>query len=345
MNEIDKYIEYLIFTIINKIEPKVTEKTNLWVHYKTLKSKLSSAHITNVLNITNEYLNDFEKKWSSYSRCYMSSISKDVNSLRLIVTLEYLLKNSQIKNQKKFPIINNNIELSIKQVRSLELLIRDLIYEQVGNNNFLFEKLALLFNEEQIKLWVKNADETGLLSGTSFSELINILINPNIFSSLENLFDNWTLKISTTTRKTLRFAFDDIRIIRNQIAHNKIVTSAQIELLNLYFTQLNSLLLNSNQVKLNLNSYSSYPGDNEIFLTKIQNDKRDYWISFVEYLQKIDYPLDTSKIIPTKYHWLTIYSTTNSINGKENGVEYNLWLDSKKNLLVLNYTFIMICQK
>ena len=193
--------------------------------------------------------------------------------------------------------------------------------------------MASLFNEEQIKLWIKNADETGLLSGTSFSELTNILINPNIFSSLEILFTNWNLKISTTIRKTIRFAFDDIRIIRNQIAHNKIVTAAQIELLNLYFIQLNDLLLNSPQVKLNLNSYSSYPSENEIFLTKIQNDRRDYWIAFIDYLQKINYPLNISKIIPQKYHWLTIYSKTTCFNDNESKIEFNLWLHSKKKLI------------
>jgi hypothetical protein len=331
MNQIDKYIEHLLFEIVNKIDPKITEKKDLWIQYKTLKSKLSSVHIMNVLNIHNEYLNDFEKKWSSYSKSDSSSITKEVNQLRLIITLEYLFKNSKIQNQKKFPITNNNEELSIKQVRTLELILRDLIYEQVGNNNLLFEKLSSLFNEKQIMLWVKNADETGLLSGTSFSELTNILINPNIFSSFENLFDMWSLKISTTKRKSLKYAFEDIRIIRNQIAHNKIVTSAQIELLNLYFIQINSLLLNSDQVKLDLNSYTGYPGDDKVFLTKIQNDLRDYWISFLEYFQKTDPPFNTFKIIPTKNHWLRVYP--NSIYEKENKVDLNLWLNPKKKLI------------
>ena len=43
-----------------------------------------------------EYLNDFEKKWSSYSKSDSSSITKEVNQLRLIITLEYLLKNSKL---------------------------------------------------------------------------------------------------------------------------------------------------------------------------------------------------------------------------------------------------------
>jgi hypothetical protein len=332
LNEVDKYIEYLLFKVVNKIDPDITKK-NLWIQYKKLKSKLSSVQIINILNINNEYLNDFEKKWSSYSRNNLSSITKEVNSLRLIITLEYLFKNSKIQNQKKFPVINNSIELSIKQVRTLELILRDLIYEQIGNNNLLFEKLSSLFNEEQIKIWVKNADETGLLSGTSFSELTNIFINPNIFSSFENLFGMWSLKISTTTRKTLRFAFEDIRIIRNQIAHNKIVTPAQIELLNLYFLQLNSLLLNNDKVNLNLNSYAGYPGDNQVFLTKIQNDLRDYWASFLEYFKKTDPPFNVSKIIPKKYHWMTVHSTTNSFYEKENKVDFNLWLHPKKKLI------------
>lgn len=66
MNQIDKYIEYLLFEIVNKIDPKITEKKDLWIQYKTIKSKLSSVHIMNALNINNEYLNDFEKKWAYF---------------------------------------------------------------------------------------------------------------------------------------------------------------------------------------------------------------------------------------------------------------------------------------
>ena len=139
MNEIDEYIEYLLFTIVSKVGLNTEEKKDLWDQYKKLKAKISSSSLINILNINNEYLNDFEKKWKSYLSSNLSKISKEVNSLRLIITLEYLFKTSQINNQNEFPKKNSNIELSIKQVRALELIIRDLIYEQVGNINLLLK--------------------------------------------------------------------------------------------------------------------------------------------------------------------------------------------------------------
>ena len=71
-------------------------------------------------------------------------------------------------------------ETAIKQVRALELIIRDVITEQLGGKENVILKLQELFKQDVIDKWIKSADQSGVLSGTTFSELSNILLDKKV---------------------------------------------------------------------------------------------------------------------------------------------------------------------
>jgi len=235
MNTKDSYIDYLLTIILQKIEDLYEIDGEKWLYYKTSKSKYSTAFIAEKFCVNNNLINEFELRWKLYLSDSQSLKVIETNIFRFIIILEYLVKCMNLTKSMDLPTQHKQTDLSIKQVRVLELLIRDLIYDQVGTNESLVSKLSVLFNEEQIRSWIKNADESGMLSGTTFSELTNIFLTRSVFANFEAIFQEWQIQISTNIRETLRFAFEDIRVIRNQIAHNKQITLAQIELLNIYY--------------------------------------------------------------------------------------------------------------
>ena len=235
----------MLSKIYKKIDDSIQDK-GLFEIYQKIKSKNGKKIIIEKLSINEFILNGFEIALRSYTK----NPESKVLALRLInwskvighySKIEFDL--SLIKSESKDPL------LSFKQVRAIELLLRDIIYENHKNQAELIKKLKTFFNSNVIDNWIKNADKTGVLSGTTFNELSTLFINKNMFEDYESIFKlSEEFIIEKTNIGTLRNLLDDIRVIRNSIAHNKEVSDVEINLLNEYY---NEIIRNINSARAN----------------------------------------------------------------------------------------------
>ena len=128
-----------------------------------------------------------------------------------------------------------------KQIRAAELVIRSLISETYGNQEKLLKAIHNLFKREETISKIKNNAELGdIISGTDFSQLMALFLNPDDYNKYyQPIYDSVPfLSFLRNKRETLQLFLDDIRRIRNRIAHHRPLTSAQIELLDLYYDQI-----------------------------------------------------------------------------------------------------------
>lgn len=331
MNNLDYYIDYLLELVLFEIEPG-SKNIDKVMFLKTSKNKYSSKGVAQKLEITTTALDELEFRLKNYFDKKNDKILDETNALRLIVSLEYIIKIKKITKSKELVKDGKKEQDSVKHVRVLELIVRDIVYDQIGDNELLLMKLAEIFNDDVIKSWIKNADESGLLSGTSFSELSSIFLAQNLFLKYEYFFNKWSLKISKNVRETLRFAFEDIRVIRNQIAHNKLVTYAQIELLNIYYLELLNVINENSNTNLSINKYLLKEGiDNQLIVSKMQADRRDYWHSFILYLNENEF--NTIGIIPTKNHWMTLINGLITVKNHQSKFEINVVVNNNRKLI------------
>ena len=207
--------------------------------YKSIKSILSSKILAEKLNINSGLLQQFEVALNYFNKHKKNDKVSKVAALRLISWLDTISKTSGQNFKVDIEKILSDENLAIKQVRVLELLLRELILFHNGGKDNLAMKLNTLMKEETIKKWIDSGDETGVLSGTTFSELSAIFLDKRIFASYDELFQEENgLKYDKNKIKSLRFFLEDIRLIRNTIAHNKKVSPVQIELLNTYYSEI-----------------------------------------------------------------------------------------------------------
>ena len=269
-----------IFSLITNRDEEITIDL-----YKKIKSKFSSKATAEKLGITEPMLSDFEEALRQYFQFRDDNKKGRMSCFRLSLWLETICK----KNKLNFSLDEtiSNEELAIKQVRALELLIRDVVNENLGGDENVLLKLQDLFKQEVIEKWIKSADESGVLSGTTFSELSNIFLDKNIFKSVEESVEKSQLKLTKSNRDSLRFILEDIRLIRNSIAHNKKITNIQIEALNEYYKGITNLIKDSKSIKINPDSYldldkanmerfiSSLKEDNKTIITSVEEIKTD----------------------------------------------------------------------
>ena len=265
-----------IFTLLTNRDDEIKFET-----YKSIKSKLSAKVTAEKMGITEPMLFEFEEALRQYFQFRDDNKKGRISCLRISLWLETICK----KNNLSFSLYEtiSNEELAIKQVRALELLIRDVVNENLGGNENVLLKLQSLFKQEVIEKWIKSADETGVLSGTTFSELSNIFLDKNIFKSLEELVENSQLKLSKSNRDSLRYILEDIRLIRNSIAHNKKISSIQIEALNEYYRAIANLIKESKSNKINPDSYLDLDKVNmEEFISSLKEDNKAIVLSVEE---------------------------------------------------------------
>jgi TolB-like protein len=154
-------------------------------------------------------------------------------------------------------------------------MIRDVLTEELGGNENVIMRLRELFKQEVIDKWVSGADHTGILSGTTFSELSNILLDKNIFKSFEEIFNESNIQLSPSVRDSLRVILDDIRRIRNSIAHNKAISSVQIEALNEYYNAIARLIKEAKTNTVNPDAYLDMEKANMAsFISTLKEDNR-----------------------------------------------------------------------
>lgn len=165
-----------------------------------------------------------------------------------IAALRFLAQLERLK--EKQPLLTYSTDLhkdgeekqlrSLQQVRALELMIRSLINEAYSNQQALLQHLRTLFGEERVKTWLNVADRDDVLSGTLFSELSSLFVDKKEYATHYSPLYQYTplLSFMDDKRKTLQTFLDDIRAIRNRLAHHKRVTSVHTALVNYYYQEI-----------------------------------------------------------------------------------------------------------
>ena len=222
-------------------------------NFVKLKGLHSSKGLAVKLGISEAMLVDFETALRQFFQLKDHPEKGRIACFRMSLFLEKICNTNDIPFGIEETISNE--ELAIKQVRALELIIRAVVNENLGGKESVVKKLQELFKEEVVQKWLKSADETGILSGTTFSELSSILLDKNIFKSIEEIFENSELKLTPSIRESLRYILDDIRIIRNSIAHNKQISKIQIEALNEYYRLISNLIRETKSSSVNPDAF------------------------------------------------------------------------------------------
>lgn len=124
-----------------------------------------------------------------------------------------------------------------RQIRALELLIRELISSAWSSQPQLVNHLKSQFGAEPVRRWLKNAERGDILSGMRFSELAFLLVDKKEFSRhYAKFYQNAPqLSLLIDQRKTLQTFLDDVRQIRNELMHKRPPTTVQSALLDNYF--------------------------------------------------------------------------------------------------------------
>jgi len=299
MEKLQNYIDNYLSTILSKLTNQNVEYT--LIEWRLAKSKQSGKKIAEALGINEAMLVEFETVLDLYDRNRDNDKVSYTSSLRVCLWLETISKKIEIKFSPDFNNPQSNEDSAIKQVRALELIIRSLINEQIGGSDSVKTTLQSLFKQEIIEKWLKSSDETGILSGTTFSELSNILLDKNIFNSIEDIFNQIEIKLSKNLRESLRFILEDIRIIRNSIAHNKRISEIQIESLNNYYLIITQFIDKSEKSKIDIKSYFDQASANILnYIGTLKEDNLKISGSLDEINTKTDKILENTKSLNKK---------------------------------------------
>lgn len=288
----------IIQNTLDNIFKIISDKDEIFTleSYKKIKGVKSGKSVADILRINVSMLSEFEIALADFYKFKDDSQKGKIVSFRLALWLETICKNFNIP----FNIdeVISNQELAIKQVRALELIIRDVVNDNLGGKDNVLLKLQELFKQEVIEKWLKNGDETGVLSGTTFSELSSVFLDKNIFRGLQDIFDYEGMNLNGDSRDTLRKILDDIRIIRNSVAHNKQVSNIQIEALNEYYRTIAHLIKESKVNNVNPDSYLDLDKSNmEEFILQLKEDNKAISFGFEKLHSEVkDVKVDTTTI-------------------------------------------------
>jgi TolB-like protein len=271
MKKISELIQTTLNTIFNQalnVEDACTIE-----NFIKIKSLHSAKGLASKLGISEPMLSDFEVALRQYFQLRDQAQKGRISCFRVGLFLDKICKNLEIPFSIDEAISNE--ELAIKQVRALELVIRAVVNENLGGKENALIKLQTLFKEEVVQKWLQSADETGILSGTTFSELSGILLDKNIFKSIEEIFENSELKLTHSIRDSLRYILEDIRLIRNSIAHNKQISKIQIEALNEYYRLISNLIREAKSSSINPDAFLDLnKATLESFVSGLKEDNR-----------------------------------------------------------------------
>jgi TolB-like protein len=268
-------IKELIQQKLNEINRLVfnSEDEFSYEFYQKSKSVFSGKVISEKLGLKESMLNEWEEALRQYYQNRDHNTKSRISCFRISLWLETICKNLNLSFALQKTISNE--ETAIKQVRALELIIRDVVNENLGGKVHVFKKLQELFKQDVVDKWMKSADETGVLSGTTFSELSSIFLDKNIFKSVEEIFEDSDIKLTKSSRDSLRYILEDIRLIRNAIAHNKKISPIQIEALNEYYKSIANIIKEANTNTINPDSYLDLDKTNmESFLSSLKEDNK-----------------------------------------------------------------------
>ncbi|RAU34290.1 STY4199 family HEPN domain-containing protein [Enterobacter sp. ECC-175] len=173
---------------------------------------------------------------------------QDVSENQLIAAMRFVTSLEHLRLQQ--PLLTYSTELAPgdeiqqqqarKQVRAIELMIKGLIQQAWPDPVRLNNHLKTLFNADRVRRWLKLGEINDILSGMMFSELAQMVVDKKEYSRYyASLFsDPMMLTLLVDPRKTLQTFLDDIRQIRNGITVQQPLSSAQIQLLDTYYSQI-----------------------------------------------------------------------------------------------------------
>jgi len=127
--------------------------------YKTIKSKLSSNLLAEKLNINLALLQQFEVALANFNKHKNNDKINYVAALRLVSWLDTISKSSSQNLKVDIDKVLSDENLAIKQVRALELILRDLIISHNGGKESLVLKLNDLMKEETVQKWIDSGDD------------------------------------------------------------------------------------------------------------------------------------------------------------------------------------------
>ncbi|WP_326468846.1 STY4199 family HEPN domain-containing protein [Enterobacter wuhouensis] len=173
---------------------------------------------------------------------------QDVSENQLIAAMRFVTALEHLRLQQ--PLLTYSTELTPdneiqqqqahKQVRAIELMIKGLIQQAWPDQVRLSNHLKTLFNADRVRRWLKLGEINDILSGMMFSELAQLLVDKKEFSRYyaSQFNDPAMLTLLVEPRKTLQTFLNDIRKIRNCITVQQTLSSAQIQLLDNYYSQI-----------------------------------------------------------------------------------------------------------
>lgn len=238
-------LQKMIFALGGKSPENSTFVENFST-FENYKNTVESIHIKNKTGLDDSKLNDFItalRKLKNYLNSEDSNTEIErvtqIASLRLFDWFDLISKKlPQCKPNLKIEL---DEKIGIKQVRAAELVIRSLIGEKYDDQDMLKRFVHEYFLKEEIYQGILNRAVDGdILSGTDFSQLIALFLKKDEFKEKYlSIYDETPfLKYQKNKRDTLNFFLDDIRRIRNDIAHLKPLSYSKIELLNIYYEEI-----------------------------------------------------------------------------------------------------------
>ncbi|MCA9121293.1 MAG: hypothetical protein H6822_18145 [Planctomycetaceae bacterium] len=215
--------------------------------YKAARSKQSSARIGERLSLGQDELAQFNKtvadveRRRQHSRDMTSTEHRNtvISQLRLLSWVETIDRRLPDANLAFDLKATTSEDAGRRRIRALELVLRSLVGEHHKGQEGLIAYLQKAFGEQVVDKWLRAADADDVLSGTAFSELASIFVNKEEFAHHQKLYDATSfLSLMREKRRTIQAFLEDIRRIRNTLAHNKRISNTQLALLELYYDEL-----------------------------------------------------------------------------------------------------------
>ena len=127
-------------------------------------------------------------------------------------------------------------ERARKQLRALELILRAFVNEAYPDQEVLLERLRLLFKTKAVDQWLAKAQPDDVLTGTVFQDLARVFTHEQEWPRYEPVYSRaQALNYLRDKRKAISAYLEDVRVIRNYVAHCKELSAVQIELLDTYY--------------------------------------------------------------------------------------------------------------
>ena len=214
--------------------------------YAQLRGELGNDAICESLQVDRNELVAINKNVSDVDRRLKAGAGEDdrnlqISQLRLLSWFETIGQRHPGDNLKIDLDEIVSEDMGRRRVRAIELVCRCLVGERHADQQHLVAHLKSLVGDKAVDKWLRSADRDDVLSGTAFSELASIFVNKKEFEHYEHLYEETPfLSLLREKRKTIQSFLEDIRRIRNTLAHNKQISPVQLALLDLYYDELMS---------------------------------------------------------------------------------------------------------